>query len=102
MRCTRSAADLIKKLLRAAQNVLELRQLQEVLLQRLLVGVDLLQLVLQLLKRGLEERDVEGEQSLSNQQSCVETEESPPCQSCPWGKEPRGSLPYPRSGCRPF
>lgn len=29
---TRSAADLIKKLLRAAQDVLELRQLQEVLL----------------------------------------------------------------------
>lgn len=46
-------ADLIKKLLRAAQDVLELSQLQEVLFQRLLVGVYFFQLVLQLLERGL-------------------------------------------------
>lgn len=53
--------------------MLELRQLQEVLLQRLLVGVDLLQLVLKLLKRGLQERDVEGSaRAQSNQQSSGE------------------------------
>lgn len=46
-------ADLVKELLGTSQDVLELGQLQEVLLQGFLVGVDLLQLVLQLLKRGL-------------------------------------------------
>lgn len=51
--CIHIHADLIKKLLRAAQDVLELGQLQEVLFQRLLVGVYFLQLVLQLLERGL-------------------------------------------------
>lgn len=67
---TRSGADLIKKLLRAPQDVLELRQLQEVLLQRLLVGVDFLQLVLQLLEGGLEEQSGEGSaRARSNQQS---------------------------------
>ena len=45
--------DLVKELLGAAQDVLQLRQLQEVLLQGFLVGVDLLQLVLQLLKGRL-------------------------------------------------
>lgn len=69
-RRTRSGADLIKKLLRAPQDVLELRQLQEVLLQRLLVGVDFLQLVLQLLECGLEEQSGEGSaRARSNQQS---------------------------------
>lgn len=45
--------DLIKKLLSAPQDVLELGELQEVLLQRLLVGVYFLQLILELLERGL-------------------------------------------------
>jgi hypothetical protein len=39
-------ANLIEKLLSASQDVLELRQFQEVLLQCFLVSVDLLQLVL--------------------------------------------------------
>lgn len=46
-------ADLIEKLLRTTQNVLELSQFQEVLLQGLLIGVDFLQLIFKLLKRGL-------------------------------------------------
>lgn len=38
-------ADLIEKLLRTAQNVLELSQFEEVLLQGFLIGVYFLQLV---------------------------------------------------------
>lgn len=51
--CICSRADLIKKLLRTTQNVFELGQLQEVLLQGFLVGVDFLQLILKLLECGL-------------------------------------------------
>lgn len=51
--CIFSQADLIKKLLRTTQNVLELSQFQEVLLQGFLVGVYFLQLILKLLERGL-------------------------------------------------
>lgn len=46
-------AHLIKELLCSTEDVFELRQLQEVLLQGFLVGVDLFQFVLQLLKGGL-------------------------------------------------
>lgn len=68
--CIFSRADLIKKLLRTTQNVLELSQLQEVLLQGFLVGVYFLQLILKLLERGLwgdvqkvQQRDAEDNRS---------------------------------------
>lgn len=76
--CIFSRADLIKKLLRTTQNVLELSQLQEVLLQGFLVGVYFLQLILKLLERGLwgDVQKVQQRDAEDNRPQCLSERES--------------------------